>query len=108
MYDYVIIIVHFVRFVNTTFCTIYNQSGDNMFKRIKDLREDNDLTILDLLDKLDYKCTDSAYGHYESGRRKMPIELLIKLSYFYNVSIDYLLNLTDIKTPYPRNIKKSL
>lgn len=75
-------------------------------KRIQNLREDNDLTILELLNKINYKCTDSAYGHYESGRRKFPIELLISLSQFYCVSVDYLLGLTDIKQPYPRAKKK--
>lgn len=77
-------------------------------RRMRDLREDNDLTILKLLEKIDYKCTDSAYGHYEAGRRKIPLELIVELSKFYCVSVDYLLGLTDVKNPYPRAKKKPL
>ncbi len=40
---------------------------------------------------------------YESGKRQIPLDLLIRLAYFYNTSIDYILEITDIAEPYPRS-----
>lgn len=61
--------------------------------RLKDLREDNDLTQRELADKL--HISQNTYSQYENGVRQLPIEMLIKLSYLYNVSTDYILRLTD-------------
>ena len=44
-----------------------------------------------------------AYSHYENGTREVPLDVLIKLSYLYNVSSDYLLGLTDNPIPYKPN-----
>ena len=44
-----------------------------------------------------------AYSHYENGTREVPLDVLIKLSYLYNVSSDYLLGLTDNPIPYKTN-----
>lgn len=68
------------------------------FKRLKNLREDMDLkqeTVSNLL-----KITRQQYGLYETGKRTIPIDLLIKLSHFYNTSIDYIVENTNIKKPY--------
>ena len=70
------------------------------FSRIKNLREDNDLTQQNIADML--HISRSTYSAYENGANAFPIEVLIKLSYLYNTSVDYLLGLTDIKTPYER------
>jgi len=45
----------------------------------------------------------NTYCQYEKGQRQIPIDLLIKLTEYYGVSVDYILGLTDIKTPYPKN-----
>jgi len=68
------------------------------YERIKNLREDNDMTQTDVANYLN--CSQVAYSYYEIGRRDMPIEVLIKLAKLYNCSTDYLLGLTDHKTPY--------
>lgn len=71
--------------------------------RIKDLREDSDITQKVLADYLHIK--QNTYSQYETGQRQLPIDVLIKLSVFFNTSTDYLLGLTDIQTPYPRSKK---
>ncbi len=62
-------------------------------KRLYDLRTDNDYRQEDVADYLNI--TKQAYGMYENGKRNLPIEYLIKLSEFYNVSTDYILALTN-------------
>ena len=65
---------------------------------LKDLREDNDLTQEDVAKVLN--TARSYYGHYERGRRPLPIEHLITLCNFYKVSADYILGLSyDYKRP---------
>ena len=71
-----------------------------MYMRIKDLREDNDITQQTIADYLNIK--QNAYSQYETGRRQIPLEALIKLARYYNTSVDYLLGLTDEKKPYKR------
>ena len=63
--------------------------------RIRDLREDNDLTQTKLAQFLG--CTQQTYSRYESGEITIDIHSLIKLAKFYNTSIDYLVGLTDKK-----------
>ena len=62
-------------------------------KRLYDLRTDNDYRQEDVADYLNI--TKQAYGMYENGKRNLPIEYLIKLSEFYDVSTDYILALTN-------------
>ncbi len=62
-------------------------------KRLYDLRTDNDYRQEDVANYLNI--TKQAYGMYENGKRNLPIEYLIKLSELYNVSTDYILNLTN-------------
>lgn len=64
-------------------------------KRLYDLRIDNDLRQEDVASYL--KITGQAYGMYENGKRCLPIEHLISLCKFYNVSADYILGLKDEK-----------
>ncbi|GGF94079.1 helix-turn-helix domain-containing protein [Paenibacillus aceti] len=65
-----------------------------MYKRIRDLREDKDLTQQQLADYLNI--SQATYSRYESGNLDVPSSVLIKLSEFYNVSIDYILGQTNI------------
>ena len=69
------------------------------FPKIRDLREDNDLTQQKVADYL--HCSQSLYAYYESGKRNIPVENVIRLAKLYKVSTDYLLGLTNNPTPYP-------
>ena len=71
-----------------------------MYKRIRDLREDNDLYQKHLADYL--QCSQVCYSHYEIGKRDIPTEVLQKLADFYGTSTDYLLGRTDVKEPYTK------
>lgn len=64
-----------------------------MYPRIRDLREDNDFKQRQLADYLN--CSQQVYSNYELGQRDIPTDVLIRLSKFYNVSVDYLLGLTS-------------
>lgn len=66
--------------------------------RLRNIREDNDLTQAQLGRLLN--CTQQTYARYESGEITIDIYNLIKLAQFYKTSIDYLVGLTDEKTPY--------
>ncbi len=63
------------------------------YPRLRDLREDMDLTQDELVKKLGMHKT--TYTNYEQGKREPPFDLIIKLAKFYNVSIDYIAGLTD-------------
>lgn len=63
--------------------------------KIKDLREDNDLTQAQISKVL--MCDQSLYSKYERGERDIPLRLLIILSEYYNVSLDYLVGRTNKK-----------
>ncbi len=64
-----------------------------MYRRIRDLRQDRDLTQTKLAAMLGMSQT--GYSKYETGENDIPTEILIKLARFYNTSIDYLLGETD-------------
>lgn len=66
--------------------------------RIKDLREDRDLTQAEVAAFLHVK--QNTYSQYENGRRQLPLECLIALAGLYRTSTDYILGLTDKKEPY--------
>lgn len=70
-----------------------------MYRRIRDLREDRDLKQRQLADYL--CCSQQVYSNYELGQRDIPTDVLMRLSDFYNVSVDYLLGLT----PNPKRNK---
>ncbi len=64
-----------------------------MYQRIRNLREDKDLKQRQLADYLN--CSQQVYSNYELGQRDIPTDVLIRLSKFYDVSVDYLLGLTS-------------
>ncbi len=66
-----------------------------MYKRIRDLREDADMTQTQISKKLN--CSQRVYSNYERGELNVPCEILIKLADIHNVSVDYILNRTDNK-----------
>lgn len=63
------------------------------FRRIRDLREDKDLTQKQMAEFLN--CSQQVYSNYELGQRDIPTDILIKMAKFHNVSVDYLIGLTD-------------
>lgn len=70
-----------------------------MYQRIRDLREDTDLRQQDMAEYL--QCTQVCYSYYESGKRDIPTDVLIRIARYYDVSVDYLLGLTDRREAYP-------
>lgn len=70
------------------------------YERIRNLREDRDLTQTEIAEILN--CSQRIYSNYERGDVDIPTEILIALAHYHNTSIDYLLGLTDERTPYPR------
>ena len=70
------------------------------YQRIRDLREDKDLSQAEIGKILDID--RSVYGLYELGKRQFPLHQVIELAKFYEVSVDYLVGLTDETTPYKR------
>lgn len=63
--------------------------------RIRDLREDSDLTQRQIAEVL--LCDQSLYSKYERGERELPLNLAVKLAQYYGVSLDYLTGLSDEK-----------
>ncbi|MFQ7268737.1 MAG: helix-turn-helix domain-containing protein [Clostridium sp.] len=68
-------------------------------RRIRDIREDNDLTQQQIAEILG--TSQTMYARYERGANELPIRHLIKLAEYYRLSTDYLLGLTNEKNPYP-------
>ena len=66
-----------------------------MYLRIRDLREDADLTQAQVAEL--FLCDQSLYSKYERGERALPLELAIKLADFYQVSLDYLVGRSDVQ-----------
>ena len=72
--------------------------------RLKDLREDSDITQKQLADYLNIK--QNTYSQYETEQRQLPLDALIKLALYFNTSTDYILELTSERKPYPRKSTK--
>ena len=70
--------------------------------RLKEIREDKDLTQKDI-DKI-LNVSQVAYSYYELEKRQLPIDLLKQLAKYYKTSTDYILGLTDVRKAYPKSI----
>ena len=70
-----------------------------MYKRIRDMREDRDLSQREIGEAIGVP--QRTYSHYENGQRVIPPEILIRLAQFHHTSVDYILGLTDKREPYP-------
>lgn len=66
--------------------------------RIRDMREDHDLTQRQVAEFL--MCDQSLYSKYERGEREVPLNMMIRLAQLYKTSIDYLVGLTENRKPY--------
>ena len=71
-----------------------------MLQRLKDFREDKDISQKKMAEILNVAQT--TYSDYELGKINSPLNTLKKLALFFDTSIDYLLELTDVSKPYPR------
>lgn len=76
-----------------------------VMRRLRDLREDNDLNQTDIAGVIN--CSQTTYSRYETGELNIPIYSLKKLAIFYNTSIDYIVGLTNEKRPYKRIEQKN-
>ena len=63
------------------------------YKKIRDLREDRDLTQKEMAQALN--CSQQVYSNYELGQRDVPTDILINLALFFDVSVDYVLGISD-------------
>ena len=68
--------------------------------RLKDIREDSDITQQQLADYLHIR--QNTLSQYENGQRSLPIDALEKLADYFNTSTDYILGRTDERRPYPK------
>ena len=75
-----------------------------MYQRLRNLREDRDLTQTAVAALL--HVSQTTYSRYESGSLDIPSNSLITLAKYYGTSVDYLLGMTDMRSPYPRSISK--
>ena len=73
-------------------------------KRVRDLREDLDYTQTKVAAMLG--CSQTTYSRYETGITSIPNDILDKLADIYSVSVDYILERTDIKKPYKKSDRK--
>lgn len=91
----------FVLNANRTICSGYDvlKVSNMVFERIRELREDNDIKQYQISEAIGIR--QRAYSYYETGKRTVPPEILLKLADYHNTSVDYLLGHTDEKTPYP-------
>ena len=71
---------------------------DNYYPRLRDLREDRDLSQQQVADYLEMK--QPQYSRYERGLRDLPTDVLIRLALFYGTSTDYILGLTNNSKPH--------
>ena len=69
-------------------------------ERIRALREDNDFNQTEIAEILNV--CQKTYSDYELGRTRIPIDNIIKLAKHYNVSLDYICGVSDIKNEYPK------
>ena len=74
------------------------------YGRIRDMRTDRGLTQSDVAKIL--HVSQNTYSQYEIGTTRYPLDAVVTLAEYYGVSVDYLVGLTDEKTPYPRKRKQ--
>ena len=70
------------------------------YERIRDMREDNRYTQQAIANILNV--AQRTYSDYESGRTRIPVDSLIILAKFYNVSMDYITGVSNIQKPFPK------
>ena len=71
-----------------------------MYERIRNMREDKDLTQAQMAEYLNIHQT--TYSDYELGNLNIPIPAIDRIADYFDTSVDYLINRTDVLNPYPR------
>ena len=71
-----------------------------MFKRIRDMREDRDLTQSQVAELL--KIHQTTYSDYELGKTRIPLDSVIILAHYYDVDMNYICGISSEKKPYPK------
>jgi len=71
-----------------------------VYERIRDMREDKDMTQSQMSEYL--RIHQTTYSDYEIGKLNIPVQVLDKIADLFETSIDYLVNRTDVEKPYPR------
>lgn len=72
----------------------------NVMQRLRELREDHDVSQVQIADLL--HVGQKTYSDYELGKTRIPLESAIRLAKFYDVSMDYLCGISNVKSCYPR------
>ncbi len=67
--------------------------------RIKELRKDKTLKQKDVADQI--FVSQRTYSDYENGRIRIPVESLVRLAKYYDVSVDYICGASNVRNPYP-------
>lgn len=75
-----------------------------MKNRLRELREDSDLTQTEIAQI--FNMSQTGYSKYETGENDIPISILVSAALFFDTSIDYLVGLTDEKQPYERGSRQ--
>lgn len=86
------------------FYNYYKNEVNTMYERIRNLREDKNLTQKQI--GIILNMSQTGYNQYETGKNDIPTRVLIELAKFYNTSTDYILGLTDEIRPYKRKEEK--
>lgn len=73
-------------------------------KRIKDLREDSDLNQTQIAKIINVAQT--TYSDYEKGKIRMPIDIIVKLAEFYDVDMNYITGVSDVKQKFPKSRRR--
>ncbi|MHB8075632.1 helix-turn-helix domain-containing protein [Desulfosporosinus fructosivorans] len=71
-----------------------------MYERIRNMREDKDMTQSQMAEYL--RIHQTTYSDYEIGKLNIPLQVMNKIADLFETSIDYIVNRTDVKEPYPR------
>lgn len=77
-----------------------------MYPRLRDMREDHDLSQKKLASLL--SMSQTGYSKYETGENDVPTHVLLRLAELYGTSTDYLLGRTDVREPYPPSKRRDL
>lgn len=72
----------------------------SLLERLKGLREDKLLKQKDIADMI--FVSQRTYSDYETGRLRIPLDTLVRLARYYDVSLDYIAGVSNIKNPFPR------
>ena len=95
--EFITLFVNSLSFIISTISKVYKLRNSN--ESIREIREDNSMTQQRIADLL--HIGQRTYADYESGKTRIPVDSLLILARFYDVSMDYITGASDIQTEYP-------